>query len=45
MRLLLSLGLGVLLVAAGCTKDKDVEPPAKLVDFPADSAGEENLEQ
>jgi outer membrane protein assembly factor BamB len=23
-----------LLIAAGCTKDKDVEPPAKLVDFP-----------
>lgn len=27
--------LGVLLLAAaGCSKDKDVEPPAKLVDFP-----------
>jgi outer membrane protein assembly factor BamB len=35
MRLLLSLGLSAaLLIAAGCTKDKDVEPPAKLVDFP-----------
>jgi outer membrane protein assembly factor BamB len=35
MRLLLALSLGVLLIAAGCSKDKDVEPPAKLVDFPA----------
>jgi len=35
MRLLLPLSLGVLLIAAGCSKDKDVEPPAKLVDFPA----------
>src|ERR1700675_2473508 len=35
MRLLLPLSLGVLLLAAGCSKDKDVEPPAKLVDFPA----------
>jgi outer membrane protein assembly factor BamB len=34
MRLLLPLSLGVLLIAAGCSKDKDVEPPAKLVDFP-----------
>jgi len=35
MRALLSLGLAAaLLIAAGCTKDKDVEPPAKLVDFP-----------
>jgi outer membrane protein assembly factor BamB len=35
MRLLLSLSLSAaLLIAAGCTKDKDVEPPAKLVDFP-----------
>jgi outer membrane protein assembly factor BamB len=35
MRLLLSLGLSAaLLIAAGCSKDKDVEPPAKLVDFP-----------
>jgi len=24
-----------MLIAAGCSKDKDVEPPAKLVDFPA----------
>jgi outer membrane protein assembly factor BamB len=35
MRLWLSLSLGVLLIAAGCSKDKDVEPPAKLLDFPA----------
>jgi outer membrane protein assembly factor BamB len=36
MRLLLSVSLAAaLLIAAGCSKDKDVEPPAKLVDFPA----------
>jgi len=35
MRLLLPLGLAALLIGAGCSKDKDVEPPAKLVDFPA----------
>jgi outer membrane protein assembly factor BamB len=35
MRLPLALSLAALLVAAGCSKDKDVEPPAKLVDFPA----------
>ncbi len=35
MRLLLPLGLAALLIAAGCSKDKDVEPPATLVDFPA----------
>ena len=29
------LSLAVVLIAAGCSKDKDVEPPAKLVDFPA----------
>jgi outer membrane protein assembly factor BamB len=34
MRLLLPLGLAALLIVAGCSKDKDVEPPAKLVDFP-----------
>jgi outer membrane protein assembly factor BamB len=34
MRYLLPLGLAALLIAAGCSKDKDVEPPAKLVDFP-----------
>jgi outer membrane protein assembly factor BamB len=34
MRLLLSLGLAALLVVAGCSKDKDVEPPAALVKFP-----------
>ncbi len=35
MRSLLPLGLAALLIAAGCSKDKDVEPPAVLVDFPA----------
>jgi outer membrane protein assembly factor BamB len=35
MRLLLTLTLAGLLFAAGCSKDKDVEPPAVLVDFPA----------
>jgi outer membrane protein assembly factor BamB len=35
MRYLLPLSLAALLVAAGCTKDKDVEPPAALVNFPA----------
>jgi len=30
----LPLGLAALLIAAGCSKDKDVEPPATLVDFP-----------
>src|SRR6201996_1072661 len=35
MRYLLPLSLTALLVASGCSKDKDVEPPAKLVDFPA----------
>jgi outer membrane protein assembly factor BamB len=34
MRLLLPLSLAVLLIAAGCSKDKDVEPPATLVKFP-----------
>jgi outer membrane protein assembly factor BamB len=34
MRYLLPLGLAALLITAGCSKDKDVEPPAKLVDFP-----------
>ena len=33
MRLLLSLGLAALLFAAGCSKDKDVEPPAVLTKF------------
>jgi outer membrane protein assembly factor BamB len=31
MRLLLPLSLAALLIAAGCSKDKDVEPPAALV--------------
>jgi outer membrane protein assembly factor BamB len=35
MRLLFPLGLAALLIAAGCSKDKDVDPPAKLVNFPA----------
>jgi len=35
MRVLFPLGLAALLIAAGCSKDKDVEPPAVLVDFPA----------
>jgi hypothetical protein len=35
MRFLLPLGLAALLIAAGCSKDKDVEPPAVLVKFPA----------
>jgi outer membrane protein assembly factor BamB len=35
MRSLLPFGLAALLFAAGCSKDKDVEPPAVLVKFPA----------
>jgi outer membrane protein assembly factor BamB len=35
MRYLFPLSLAALLIVAGCSKDKDVEPPAKLVDFPA----------
>ena len=34
MRALLPIVFASLLVAAGCSKDKDVEPPAKLVVFP-----------
>jgi outer membrane protein assembly factor BamB len=34
MRLLLSLGFATLLLVAGCSKDKDVEPPAALLKFP-----------
>jgi outer membrane protein assembly factor BamB len=34
MRLLLPLSLAALLIAAGCSKDKDVEPPAALLKFP-----------
>ena len=33
MRLLLTLGLAALLLASGCSKDKDVEPPATLTKF------------
>jgi outer membrane protein assembly factor BamB len=35
MRLSLALALAALLIVVGCSKDKDIEPPAKLVDFPA----------
>ena len=35
MRLLLPLSLAALLAVVGCSKDKDVEPPASLVNFPA----------
>jgi outer membrane protein assembly factor BamB len=35
MRSLFPLALAALLVVAGCSKDKDVEPPAVLVNFPA----------
>jgi outer membrane protein assembly factor BamB len=35
MRLLFPLAFAALLIAAGCSKDKDVEPPAVLVKFPA----------
>src|SRR5450631_1835998 len=34
MRVLLPLSFAALLLAAGCSKDKDVEPPATLVNFP-----------
>ena len=34
MRASLSWALAALLLVAGCSKDKDVEPPAKLVKFP-----------
>jgi outer membrane protein assembly factor BamB len=33
MRLLLSLGFAALLFTAGCSKDKDVEPPAELTKY------------
>ena len=32
---MLPFALAALLIAAGCSKDKDVEPPAALVKFPA----------
>ena len=35
MRLLLPMALAALLAIVGCSKDKDVEPPATLVKFPA----------
>ena len=35
MRALWALAASAVLLAAGCSKDKDVEPPAKLVKFPA----------
>ncbi len=31
---MLPLGLAAFIIVAGCSKDKDVEPPARLVDFP-----------
>ncbi len=34
MRSLLPFGLALLLLAGGCSKDKDVEPPATLAAFP-----------
>jgi outer membrane protein assembly factor BamB len=34
MRLLLACACAALLIVSGCSKDKDVEPPAKLVVFP-----------
>ena len=34
MRSWLPLGLACLLIGAGCSKDKDVEPPASLLKFP-----------
>jgi outer membrane protein assembly factor BamB len=34
MRKLLPCALAALLIVAGCSKDKDVEPPAQLVKFP-----------
>jgi outer membrane protein assembly factor BamB len=34
MRLLFPLGLAALLIVVGCSKDKDVEPPAALLKFP-----------
>jgi outer membrane protein assembly factor BamB len=34
MRFLFPLTLATLLLAAGCSKDKDVEPPATLIPFP-----------
>jgi outer membrane protein assembly factor BamB len=33
MRFFLPVGLAALLIAAGCSKDKDVEPPAALLKF------------
>lgn len=35
MRTFLPLAFAALLIFTGCSKDKDVEPPAKLVNFPA----------
>jgi outer membrane protein assembly factor BamB len=35
MRFLLPCGFAALLILGGCSKDKDVEPPAALVDFPS----------
>ena len=41
MRSFLPLAFAALLIFAGCSKDKDVEPPAKLVNFPAKLAVKE----
>ncbi len=41
MRSLLPIALAALLIAAGCSKDKDVEPPAQLVKFPTKLAVKE----
>ena len=41
MRSLLPFALAALLIAAGCSKDKDVEPPAQLVNFPTKLAVKE----
>jgi outer membrane protein assembly factor BamB len=35
MRTFLPLAFAALLIFTGCSKDKDVEPPAKLLNFPA----------
>ena len=43
MRASISWALAALLFIAGCSKDKDVEPPAKLVNFPHEASGERNL--
>ena len=34
MRFVFPVACAALLIAAGCSKDKDAEPPAQLVNFP-----------